>query len=122
MKQPLSQTFRKLLYSLLLQVCVLFVNLVRFLYLSRWVGVGHWTEMFLLQTTAVALPLLPVVFPTAWIILDSLGMARIQALIHMPSHSQVSWKCLLLKNTMNAGIQNIESPQLLDLYHHFIIL
>ncbi|XP_021935663.1 transmembrane protein 94 isoform X3 [Zootermopsis nevadensis] len=69
-------------------VCVLFVNLIRFLYLSRWVGIGHWTEMFLLQTTAVALPLLPVVFPAAWIILDSLGMARIQALIHMPTHSQ----------------------------------
>jgi hypothetical protein len=78
--------------------------------------------MFLLQTTAVALPLLPVVFPTAWIILDSLGMARIQALIHMPSYSQVSWKSLLLKNIMNAGIQNIKSDQLLDLYYHFVIL
>ncbi|XP_023717752.1 transmembrane protein 94-like [Cryptotermes secundus] len=71
-------------------VCVLFVNLIRFLYLSRWVGVGHWTEMFLLQTVAVALPLLPVVFPMAWLILDSLGMARIQALVHMSSQSQVS--------------------------------
>jgi hypothetical protein len=71
---------------------VLFVNLIRYLYLSKWVGVGDWTEMFLLQTASVALPLLPVVFPTAWLILDSLGMARIQALIHMPSHSQVNWK------------------------------
>jgi len=83
------QSYRELLHTLLLQVCMLFVNLVRFLYLSRWVGVGHWTEMFLLQTAAVALPLLPVVFPTAWLILDSVGMARIQALIHMSSHSQV---------------------------------
>ncbi|XP_069685217.1 transmembrane protein 94 isoform X2 [Periplaneta americana] len=69
-------------------VCVLFVNLVRYLYLSRWVGAGHWTEMFLLQTVAVALPLLPIIFPTAWLVLASLGMARIQALLHMPSHSQ----------------------------------
>jgi hypothetical protein len=88
-----------LLYSLLLQVCVLFVNLIRFLYLGRWVGVGHWTEMFLLQAAAVALPLLPVVFPIAWLILDSLGMARIQALVHMPSQSQVSKRNLLLKST-----------------------
>jgi hypothetical protein len=69
---------------------VLFVNLIRFLYLGRWVGVGHWTEMFLLQTAAVALPLLPVVFPMAWLILESLGMARIQAQVHMSSQSQVS--------------------------------
>jgi hypothetical protein len=78
---------------------VLFVNLIRFLYLGRWVGVGHWTEMFLLQTAAVALPLLPVVFPIAWLVLDSLGMARIQALVHMPSQSQVSNINLLLKST-----------------------
>jgi hypothetical protein len=55
--------------------------------------------MFLLQTAAVALPLLPVVFPIAWLLLDSLGMARIQALVHMPSQSQVSKRNLLLKST-----------------------
>lgn len=86
-------------YSLLPQVCVLFVNLIRFLYLGRWVGVGHWTEMFLLQTAAVALPLLPVVFPMAWLILDALGMARIQALVHLPSQSQVSRRNVLLNST-----------------------
>ena len=88
-----------MLYSLLLQVCVLFFNLIRFFYLGRWVGVGHWTEIFLLQTAAVALPLLPVVFPMAWLILDALGMARIQALVHLPSQSQVSKRNLLLKST-----------------------
>ena len=55
--------------------------------------------MFLLQTAAVALPLLPVVFPMAWLILDALGMARIQALVHLPSQSQVSKRNLVLKGT-----------------------
>ena len=74
-----------------MQVCVLFVQLIRFLYLCTWVGAGHWTEMFLLQMAAIALPLLPIVFPTAWLLLDSLGMARVLALLHMPSKLQVSY-------------------------------
>nr|CAD7588508.1 unnamed protein product [Timema genevievae] len=67
-------------------VSVLFVNLLKFIYLRQWLG--HWTEVFLLQPVSVSLPLLPITFPVAWLVLDSLGMARLQALIHVPMHVQ----------------------------------
>nr|CAD7393702.1 unnamed protein product [Timema cristinae] len=67
-------------------VSVLFVNLLKFIYLRQWLG--HWTEVFLLQPVSVSLPLLPITFPAAWLVLDSLGMARLQALIHVPMHVQ----------------------------------
>ncbi|XP_071444767.1 transmembrane protein 94 isoform X3 [Hetaerina americana] len=63
-----------------LLVSVIFICVLRHLYLAQWVGAGHWTEMFLLLPASVSLPLLPIVFPTFWLFLNALGMARIQAL------------------------------------------
>ncbi|KAG8227374.1 hypothetical protein J437_LFUL000382 [Ladona fulva] len=61
-------------------VFVVFLNVFRHLYLSQWVGAGHWTEMFLLQPASASLPLLPVIFPATWLLLTSLGTARIQTI------------------------------------------
>ncbi|XP_046406252.1 transmembrane protein 94 isoform X2 [Ischnura elegans] len=69
-------------------VSVIFICILRHLYLSQWVGAGHWTEMFLLLPASVSLPLLPIVFPTFWLFFNSLGMARIQALFQSTNQSR----------------------------------
>ncbi|XP_067006534.2 endoplasmic reticulum magnesium-transporting P-type ATPase [Anabrus simplex] len=69
-------------------VCVLLVNTLRFFYISMWVESGHWTEMFLVLPVAATLPLLPLMFPMAWLALDWLGMGHIHALIHNTTHIQ----------------------------------
>lgn len=55
---------------------IVFVNLVRYLYLRKFFGTGCWVEMFLLVPVSVTLPLLPVIFPGFWVILNCLGSAR----------------------------------------------
>ncbi|KAL0110560.1 hypothetical protein PUN28_013866 [Cardiocondyla obscurior] len=64
-------------------IIILVINLLRYLYLTDYLGTGHWSEMFLLQPIAVSLPLLPLVFPTCWIFLNCFGMARFKALFKL---------------------------------------
>lgn len=42
--------------------------------------------MMMLQPIAVVLPLLPVVFPTVWLLLNCLGMARLLAILDVSPH------------------------------------
>ncbi|XP_046427153.1 transmembrane protein 94 isoform X1 [Neodiprion fabricii] len=77
----------QLAYPIIL-IIVLLVNLLRHLYLSKDVGIGLWTEMFLLQPIAVTLPLLPLVFPAAWLALNCFGMARFKALFKLYQSSK----------------------------------
>ncbi|KAK7869540.1 hypothetical protein R5R35_002309 [Gryllus longicercus] len=70
-------------------VCVILANILHYFYLSSWLGTGHWTEMFLVLPAITSLSLLPLVFPTAWILLDLLGIARIHAVLHAPKEAQM---------------------------------
>lgn len=82
----------QLAYPIIL-IVVLLVNLLRYLYLSDYVGVGHWTEVFLLQPIAVTLPLLPLVFPACWLALNCFGMARFKALFKLYQSSKKTQVC-----------------------------
>ncbi|XP_043281137.1 transmembrane protein 94 isoform X2 [Venturia canescens] len=77
----------QLTYPILLIIVVL-VNLLRYLYLTEYVGIGHWSEIFLLQPIAVTLPLLPIIFPAFWILLNCFGMARFKALFKLYQSSK----------------------------------
>ncbi|XP_071522630.1 transmembrane protein 94 isoform X2 [Panulirus ornatus] len=50
------------------------------LYYGSWVG--DWTEMLLIGPVCVALPLIPLGLPLAWLILNWLGIARILTMYH----------------------------------------
>lgn len=82
----------QLLYPILL-IIVLLVNLLRYLYLSEFFGIGPWYEMFLFQPIAVTLPLLPISFPVWWIFLNCFGMARFKALFKLYQSSKRTQVC-----------------------------
>lgn len=67
--------FEQIFYPLIVFLTIL-INLVRYVYLSVIFGVGYWVEMFLIIPVSVSLPLLPMVFPSFWIVLSCLGNAR----------------------------------------------
>lgn len=73
----------------LLQILVFLINCTRYLYISRWLGRGHWTEMFILQPVCVILPLLPLVFPVAWFLLNAFGLTKIRAILQDSTLTQV---------------------------------
>lgn len=72
-------TVEQLLHPIVL-IFVVFVNVIRYLYLSDYVASGHWSEMLMLQPIATVLPLLPLAFPFCWLLLNSFGMARFKSL------------------------------------------
>lgn len=61
-------------------VVTIIICFVRHFYLGKFFGSGHWTEMFLVIPVCVTLPLLPLVFPVVWIVLNCLGNARLRTL------------------------------------------
>uniref|UniRef100_A0A1B6JBX6 Uncharacterized protein n=1 Tax=Homalodisca liturata TaxID=320908 RepID=A0A1B6JBX6_9HEMI len=63
-------------------IFMLLVNGLRLAYVSNWVTAGPWYEMLVLGPVRAVLPLLPLVFPTAWLCLTSYGNARLVALQH----------------------------------------
>ena len=73
-----------------LQVATFFVNLLRCAYVSSWVMAGDWVEMLVLGPISLILPLLPLVFPVAWICLNSYGTARLTAVLHTTSSLKVN--------------------------------
>ncbi|KAK0168024.1 hypothetical protein PV327_001865 [Microctonus hyperodae] len=77
----------QLVYPILL-IVVQLINLLRYLYFYEYFGIGHSTELFLLQPIAVTLPLLPIIFPTLWIVLSCFGMARFKALFELYQSSK----------------------------------
>lgn len=77
-------------------ILLLMVNFMRYFYLTDYVGIGHWTELFLTQPVAVTLPLLPVAFPLWWIALNCFGMARFKALFKLYQSSKKNQVKLLL--------------------------
>ncbi|XP_012258439.1 transmembrane protein 94 isoform X3 [Athalia rosae] len=97
----------QLAYPIIL-IIVLLINLIRYLYLSEYVGIGQWTEIFLLQPIAVTLPLLPVVFPACWLALNCFGMARFKALFKL---YQSSKKTQFVDPFEDADISGPTSPE-----------
>ncbi|CAH1794540.1 unnamed protein product, partial [Owenia fusiformis] len=53
----------------------LIVNTLRFVLLGE--HVGHWTEMFITSQVNIMLPLLPLMVPICWKLLDNYGLARV---------------------------------------------
>lgn len=47
--------------------------------------------MFLIQPCLVVLPLLPLVLPVAWLIINVYGVALILALFYTARHFKVNW-------------------------------
>lgn len=71
----MNTCFEKIAYPVVLCL-IIFINFIRYFYLERSFGTGCWVEMFLLIPVSVTMPLLPVVFPAIWIVLNCLGSAR----------------------------------------------
>lgn len=67
--------FEQVMYPIFLCLVIL-INFIRYIYLTKFFGTGCWVEMFLVIPVSVTLPLLPVIFPTFWIVLNCLGNAR----------------------------------------------
>ncbi|XP_059477239.1 transmembrane protein 94 isoform X2 [Neocloeon triangulifer] len=80
LKHLLMSTISEKFFIPIFLVLVFFMGLLRYFYLEPWIGSGHWTEMFLIQPVAVCLPLLPLIFPLSWTILNCMGVAQIQSL------------------------------------------
>ncbi|XP_063995307.1 transmembrane protein 94 isoform X2 [Diachasmimorpha longicaudata] len=97
----------QLAYPILL-IIVQLVNLLRYLYFHQQFGSGHWTELFMLQPIAVTLPLLPIVFPSLWIILNCFGMARFKALFEL---YQTSKKVPFIDPFEDTDISGSNSPE-----------
>lgn len=66
--------FEQILYPVILFL-IISINFVRYFYLTKFFGAGCSIEMFLITPVAVTLPLLPIIFPTFWIVLNCLGNA-----------------------------------------------
>ena len=94
----------QLVYPILL-IIVLIVNLIRHLYLSEYMGLGTWYEMFLLQPIAVTLPLLPISFPAWWIFLNCFGMARFKALFKLYQSSKKTQVCTEIRKTIDSKVR-----------------
>ncbi|KAL8593272.1 hypothetical protein ACOMHN_009926 [Nucella lapillus] len=60
---------------------VLLINVLRFIYLPQLSG--HWPEMFLVLPVHAVLPLVPMLLPLLWIIVNTYGQARIMAAFHV---------------------------------------
>lgn len=54
---------------------VLIVNTLRYIYIKGFIG--HWTEMFLVLPVHAVLPLVPMIFPFFWKLLNYYGQARL---------------------------------------------
>ncbi|XP_047352774.1 transmembrane protein 94 isoform X3 [Vespa velutina] len=110
----------QLAYPLILTIIVA-INLFRYLYLSELFGIGSWIEMFLLQPVAVTLPLLPIIFPTCWVFLNCLGMARFKALCKL---YQSSKKLQFVDPFEDADISTPSHPEIIynwfELKEHFL--
>ncbi|KAJ1527966.1 hypothetical protein ONE63_007896 [Megalurothrips usitatus] len=91
-RHNLMLKYVELIFLPLMLLLVLLANMARLGYLYHWVSSGPCIEMLMLQPIAVVLPLLPVVFPVVWLLLNCLGMARLLAILDLSPHE--SNKCL----------------------------
>uniref|UniRef100_T1IVZ1 Cation-transporting P-type ATPase C-terminal domain-containing protein n=1 Tax=Strigamia maritima TaxID=126957 RepID=T1IVZ1_STRMM len=66
----------------------LFMNTVRFIYEPA--AFGHWTEMFILLQCQIVIPLLPLMFPILWLILNVYGTSRLHSLFYSMREAKVS--------------------------------
>ncbi|XP_039275259.1 transmembrane protein 94-like, partial [Nilaparvata lugens] len=67
-------------------VCIVGIGVLRHLHLLDSVGSGGWWEGLVTLPIAVTLPLLPLVFPSTWLLLMAYGNARISALLQTDTH------------------------------------
>lgn len=66
----------------------LFVGLIRRMYLAKIFGAGTAVDVYLLTPFSIVLPLLPMVFPLAWILLNNIGNARF---VSCPEYLGILW-------------------------------
>lgn len=60
----------------LLLILIFTVNYAKYVYLENSIKTENWWDLFFLTPIATVLPLLPLVFPVAWNLLNYVGMAR----------------------------------------------
>jgi len=89
----------------LFQLVLTVLNALRYLYSSTWLSSGHWTDMFLIDPCSVILPLIPLVLPVAWLIINAFGLAWILALFYTARQYKVIF--YLQKMKMNVGIPDV---------------
>lgn len=71
----MNKCFEQIIFPVLLFIIIL-INFVRYFYLTSVFGTGCWVEMFIIIPISVTFPLLPIIFPMFWIVLNCLGNAR----------------------------------------------
>ncbi|XP_064610858.1 transmembrane protein 94-like isoform X2 [Liolophura sinensis] len=69
-------------------VIMIIVSVVRFVYLRG--SVGDWTEMILVLPIHALLPLLPIMFPVLWKVLNYFGQARLLTAFEICKEQKVS--------------------------------
>uniref|UniRef100_A0A146M4X0 Uncharacterized protein KIAA0195 n=2 Tax=Lygus hesperus TaxID=30085 RepID=A0A146M4X0_LYGHE len=73
----------------MLFLITLFISLMRYVYIDQWVGAGHWSAMFLLLPVLVSLPIMPIGFPSIWIVLHAFGNAKLSAFLQSNAASKI---------------------------------
>ncbi|XP_065338638.1 transmembrane protein 94 isoform X2 [Cloeon dipterum] len=91
LKHLLMNTVSEKFFIPVFLILAYLMGVLRYFYLGQWVGTGHWTEMFLIQPVAICLPLLPLIFPLSWTILNCLGFAQIQSLFQKSKSNEVAF-------------------------------
>lgn len=70
---------------------MLAINSVRYVYVSEYITASSAYEMLLLGPLTAVLPLLPLVIPVAWLLINSYGNARLAALQHKEDSTKVGF-------------------------------
>ncbi|KAJ3644745.1 hypothetical protein Zmor_022452 [Zophobas morio] len=84
---------------------VLLVNLFRYLFP---LGRSTSSEMFLVVPAATILPLLPLIFPVAWNLLNYFGLARFQSILDISRHIETASDNPLEEDTEDTTIDHSE--------------
>nr|QFR37578.1 lethal [Phigalia pilosaria] len=75
-------------------------------------GVTHWTEIYFLQTIAASLPLLQIVFPIAWVLLNCYGLARFKLLSETRQKYVRAKSCSISEDASDPLIQALSESNL----------
>ncbi|XP_077286131.1 transmembrane protein 94-like protein l(2)k05819 isoform X3 [Arctopsyche grandis] len=86
-------------------VLILLAGFMRHFYLSEYLGTAHWTTIYILQTVTAIFPLLPTMFPIAWIALNTYGTAKFKYLLENSEKYVLKKRSLAPEETNNLLLQ-----------------
>lgn len=67
----------------------LLINAARYFYINESVGSGDLSTMLIVQPITIVLPLLPLIFPTFWFLLNVFGLTKIRTILLDKTPTQV---------------------------------